>query len=508
MYQTLKYFLVRLGISLFLLMVLGFMALYFLHEIALPGVQVNDTVLKWMLGIVCVFFGFVAYGMFGNHCFYKRLKEFEDISPDSHGKLVRSRFEKLIDFTYSSYFLPRKGQYLRTEVIPKYADYLLSTGAEGSEGLKIFLKAFLQNPNDSRFRAPLLAILGQSKNLTPVQIDLLLIMFEAEDSRDNVISSHLAGVFLEQKQFSPKTEKIFLREVENKSRQAEEIVEFVLPFLLKNQRSDAYALNFYLNALAFHPEQKEEIRDLIGRSYCRGHWKAVDPGLHEQCGAVFEHLEAGRKEHLKQMVKDETLAGTWEKVKLLTEEDFEHLNQLKVRLGLVKSGLGYLQEAIFWLGRSLEASMKRIGWLFLNGLAVFGSRSFRFKLVSISILMAILFASLGYQFLNARRSERPAPEFSVEKKPPQKEVARKPKVHTIQVAAVTTQKQADRMVRRLKKKGIKDLEVVKTKRRAGGYWYKIRLGQFDDKREAEQVAQRLMGNKTIQNYFILAMNKR
>jgi cell division protein FtsN len=46
---------------------------------------------------------------------------------------------------------------------------------------------------------------------------------------------------------------------------------------------------------------------------------------------------------------------------------------------------------------------------------------------------------------------------------------------------------------------------VKTKRKAGGNWYKIRVGRFDSKEEARQFANQLVDQKTIRNYFIIPL---
>ena len=42
-YQSFKYFFVRLGVSFFLLMTAGYAVLFFVHEIALSGMAFNDA---------------------------------------------------------------------------------------------------------------------------------------------------------------------------------------------------------------------------------------------------------------------------------------------------------------------------------------------------------------------------------------------------------------------------------------------------------------------------------
>jgi septal ring-binding cell division protein DamX len=80
-----------------------------------------------------------------------------------------------------------------------------------------------------------------------------------------------------------------------------------------------------------------------------------------------------------------------------------------------------------------------------------------------------------------------------------------PRVHTLQVAAFPSSKQAGRVIQSIRKKGVRGIYLVKTKRKAGGHWYKIRVGRFDSKEEARQFADQLVDQKTIRNYFIIPL---
>ncbi|MFP6638211.1 MAG: SPOR domain-containing protein, partial [Nitrospinaceae bacterium] len=79
--------------------------------------------------------------------------------------------------------------------------------------------------------------------------------------------------------------------------------------------------------------------------------------------------------------------------------------------------------------------------------------------------------------------------------------------YTIQIAAVISAKQADKLVRNLEKTGVEGLYVVKAIRRSGGYWYKIRAGQFPLKKQASVYANRLVDSNIIKNYFLIALPK-
>ncbi|MCH7498539.1 MAG: hypothetical protein IH886_00765, partial [Nitrospinae bacterium] len=144
-YQSFKYYLVRTGLSLFLVLVFGYAILFFLHEVALPEVHFNDLWIKWIVVGVCFFFGFVVFGMFGEHRFLRAQAGLRQIDLKQVGPEIRNRFQALIHFTESSYFLPAQGRVLREQLVQNYAEFLLSTGSEDPEALNTFLKAFLQD---------------------------------------------------------------------------------------------------------------------------------------------------------------------------------------------------------------------------------------------------------------------------------------------------------------------------------------------------------------------------
>ena len=178
LYQNLKFYLARIAVSLTLIFGLGYTVLFFLHEVALPNVLFDDVAIQWALVLVCLFFGFIAYGMVGDQRFFNALHFLKNASPRSKTEDIKNQFENLLSFTYSSYFLPDTGKQYRILGVLLYADYLLSIGDETPKALNIYVQAFLQSPRDSRFRKPLLAILNQGRKLSQEEMDLLLIMFQ------------------------------------------------------------------------------------------------------------------------------------------------------------------------------------------------------------------------------------------------------------------------------------------------------------------------------------------
>ncbi len=512
MFQTIKYFLVRTGISLFLLIVFGFIVLYVVHEIALPKTAFDDGVIQWALLFICVFMGFFAYGQIGDQRFLNAFHALKDVGPLYDKEMIVRQFENLLRFTESSYFLPAQARRFRGLVVRKYADYLLSIGREDPEALKIYLKAFLQNPENSKFRAPLLSILDQGGDLSENEIDLLLVMVRAEEFKDAYIVNHLASIFLRQKKLTGKTEPVFLSAVENKSNDAGQILQFVVPVLLENQRADIFALRFYLRALRLNLEGGSEMRGILGKSYCEGHFEGIDPVLHDKCGQIFASMEPDSQAKIRQAVETNRISGRLKKVNLFNREDKQDISRLKTRLGIQKSIFQKLRDGIFWVGRLLKDLGRKISFKAIDGLILFGKARLWVKLVSISLAGFFILAGLGLLEWRATRDEivakKELPLPAQTAAPVPKPVATKPdKEHFIQVAAVTSSKQANQLIKSLKRKNVKSISIVKSARQSGGSWYKIRVGPFDKKNNALEQAKRMIDDKLIKNYFLVSTLK-
>ncbi|GJL79877.1 MAG: hypothetical protein NPINA01_28660 [Nitrospinaceae bacterium] len=510
MFQTLKFFLVRTGISLFLLIFLGFFTLFLVHEIALPKTGFDDEMIQWALLFICFFFGFFAYGQIGDQRFHNAFHALKEVGPLQDKELITRQFENLLRFTESSYFLPGQARRFRGLVVRRYADFLLSIGREEPEALKIYLKAFLQNPKNSKFRAPLLSILGQGGDLTDYEIDLLLVMLRAEDFKDKFIINHLAKIFLRQKKFTGKTEPMFLYAVENKSGMASEILQFVIPVLLDNQRADINALRFYLQALPLHLPEEGKMREILGRSYCEGHLEGIDPVLHEKCGQAFSQLESGKQTEIRKTVEESRISGRLKKVHLLSGDDIQEISRLKVRLGMKTSFTHQLWTGVVAVGNFLKRLSRKFLLKGIDGMIVFGKSRLWLKLGSLSVVFFLILAGLGlleWKTGQKKPVEEKTPSLEVASPGP-KPVASKPKkVHSIQVAAVTSSKHAERLIQSLKENGVKDIFIIKSPRQAGGTWYKIRVGPFEMKEKAMQMANRLMDDKLVQNYFVVSTPK-
>ena len=506
LYQTLKFYLARIAASLVLIFGLGFALLFFLHEMALPNVLFDDTAIQWAIIIVCLFFGFIAYGMVGEQRFFNALHFLKNVPPQSNPDDIKSQYENLLSFTYSSYFLPETGKQYRVLGVLLYADYLLSIGDESPRALNIYVQAFLQSPKDSRFRKPLLATLNQGRELTPEEMDLLLIMVQQEEIHDPTLTHYLASLFLKAGQWSGKVESLFLSALEDESELSREIIQFALPIYLAHKRTDELALRFYLFALNYSVDEEEEIKNYLAHSYCEGNLAGVAPELHQKCGEIFAGLSSDQQAVVKGESEENRIASKLKKIKLFRREDLQDLKRLKVEMGLVTGRMTQLRRGLGWCGHKIFMGLKCILLQVLEGFIKFGYLSLRAKLVSFAVLSISIMLVLSFSELASKNKEKLSPLTSVPtSKLPQ--AKKEDRVFTIQVAAVISAKHADKMVRRLKKKGVEGLYVVKAIRRAGGHWYKIRAGQFPTKDQASAYANRLVDSKSIKNYFVISLPK-
>jgi len=495
-YQTTKYIFVRLGLSFFLLATLGFFTLYFIHEVALPNAVFNDSFIQWLIFIVCIIFGFFAYGLIGEQRFHNAMHKFKDISSTADPLEVISRFQSVLDFTYSSNFLPSQGRRLRNTVIMRFADYLLFAGQDDDRAQKIFLKAFLLKPKGSPYRAPLLSTLEKGGDLTDEEIDLLLVILKAEDFYDDAVVNHLASLFLHKFLLTRKTEPIFLSAIEYESKDAREIVDFVLPQLLEKQRSDSFALRFYLGALRWEFPETSQVRKIVARAYCQGFWKGIDPSLHQKCGEVFQELNFKGRSDMMREVADSKFSSKIKKIDLFSKDDLLQLANLKVRLGLSKSFLGYFEDG-------LKAALK----IFINLVQTFILSLFKLKTWAFFFLAVVILTGVLNYGERQVQQERLGQTGHENKGGAVNSLSSREKleIFTLQVAAFTSSEQARDLINLLMKKGVRDVYQVKTKRKSGEIWYKIRVGRFDSDENARRFANQLISQKSIKNYFVISL---
>ena len=501
-YQSFKYFIARTGLTLFLIVVFGYMSLYFVHEVALPNVYFNDLWIRWVVTTISLFFGFLVYGIFGEHRFISALNSLKHIDLKAVGPEIREQFQKLVEFTKSSYFLPGKGHRLREQLIQDYAEFLMSIGSEDPEALNVYLKAFLQDTQQKRFRNILVSALTRKGKLTNQEIDLMLVIMKTEGYEDRELLNHMVTVILAQEWFTNKSEPVFLKALQLKTGLENKIISFMLPHLLDKKRVDYLAVNFYLESLSSLPEdQRGTLAFLVSTSYCEERFKVLDPNLHARCKQVFDSLGAETKERLLRITKEANVAEQWKRVKLFHSDDKQALERLKVYTGLSPTFWQGVGKKVAGLGGGVFNLVKKMIFKMFDGLNIMGGMNTATKL----ILAGLIFGGMYYVAVTVNwktliPASQPVPTVA-------REQAAVPlmKVFTLQVAAVKAKKQADAAVSKLKKKKVQDVYVVKIPRKEGGFWYKVRVGKFTEREMAEKIAVILMNQKKIRSYFIIAL---
>ncbi|CCQ91812.1 exported hypothetical protein [Nitrospina gracilis 3/211] len=509
LYQSFKYYFVRLGISFFLMMTAGFAALFFIHEIALSGLTFDDRPIKWGVVVISLFFGFLVFGMFGEHRFMKALDGLKWIDLQMPVKEVLPKFKALLRFTESSYFLPGHGRRLKEKVIRQYAQYLLSIGAEDRQALNIYLKAFLQDPSETAYRDMIVSVLTQKGNLEHAEIDLLLLILTKEKYADREILNFLVSIFLNQQTFSNKSEPVFLQALEKNAPQSDEIIAFLVPILAQKERKDPYSVQFYLNALdRAHPDQRTVLEDLIASSFCEERFRVVDPVLHQRCEAVFQRLAPDRQAQLMTAASDRTVAEKWKQVKLLRGEDARQVQRMNRETGVERSFGSALWEKLGGVVRAGREALRATVFKLFDGLNWVGGLPLKYKLNALFVLMggvalAVWMGQGGGLPGDGTKEEETTKPIAVS--PPNMAQKGVSKMHTIQVAAVNRKANADEIVDALKRKQVQGVYVLKTKRKSNGYWYKVRIGKFGSVDEAQKYAQNLVEQNIISNYFLVSL---
>jgi signal transduction histidine kinase len=180
---------------------------------------------------------------------------------------------------------------------------------------------------------------------------------------------------------------------------------------------------------------------------------------------------------------------------LLGKDDLRELDKLKSKMGFSNSFF-----------ENLKDLFKVISKVLISFFVVFYRRVFKTQTRGFIFFLVLIFAvSLNYLKWQDHKEIVSGTEIealdSRMKTASGKSVS---EIHTLQVAASTSSKHAHRLIANLKKKGVRNVYQVKTKRKSGETWYKIRVGRFDSKENARRFADQLINKKTIKNYFIIS----
>ena len=214
-----------------------------------------------------------------------------------------------------------------------------------------------------------------------------------------------------------------------------------------------------------------------------------DKVLHLKCEEVFEGCDSEFRSDMLKKTAEFNLSSKINRLRLLNENDLRLLRNLKVKMGL---------------SRSFFEMIEGIAVKFLDFALIIASKFLMIR-TWFFIVVVILITSLVYRGSKTQQEI----DLGIENKAidPKEKISglKKTEIHTFQIAAFTSSKQARELINLLKKKGVRDVYQVRTKRKSGETWYKIRVGRFDSKENAQMFARQLIEQKTIKNYFIVSL---
>ena len=260
------------------------------------------------------------------------------------------------------------------------------------------------------------------------------------------------------------------------------------------------------------PARQKILKDLLALCYLENRFRVSDPEIHGRCRKIYESLPSDAQAALKEQVEEGRIAGKWKRVKLFNAEDRRALKALLMHVGVVRSWGRRLVEGLIFLIRQTGRLIRKGILKLLDGARLFGKLPARVKLTTLGLtLLAGLLAAVLIDWRMSPLTDdwelnTPSRE-NWENSPPGRAIVDPNRVYTIQVGAVTSQAKADRFISLLKRNKISGVYVLKVKRKRGGYWYKIRVGSFDSKDEAQQVARRLVRRNLIKNYFLITLKR-
>ena len=165
---------------------------------------------------------------------------------------------------------------------------------------------------------------------------------------------------------------------------------------------------------------------------------------------------------------------------------------------------------MIWFGLRLRNSGKWVLLKILDGAYLFGKLPFRKKFTTFGLISIFIVIGMSFKEVWSPNFGQGKGAFQISPMVAKGSIENKKgtRVFTVQIAAVTSAKQANKLVEKLKRKNIENLYITKSKRRSGGLWYKLRVGQFSSKNKASEFANQLIASKKVKNYFIISMPKK
>ncbi len=438
----------RLFWSLILLPFAAAPVLTLLHQRWFPGAYFQDApvvFLLWLLLFTVCHWGLTRLGV-------RRLQRLNDLGWEflekSNEYLTAEIFAQVQRLLAGGLLSGRRRAEFEKEILFRYFDFYLAR-IEQPQFRKKLRRCLREQIHLQRAYAALKEYVLRQEELDLEIADIAEELLEYQPDED--LALFMAERYLAERQTHFRAERFYQALLEKAHPLSEKILSLCLENAVRAARLD----------------------DFAGWLYARA-WSGLDEDLQERVARLLyrmhQRFQAARR-------KDALAAEVGRAVDLLPQPLQEQL-EAEREAHQARSLRRMAERAAFQLQQSLltAVSYLRIYRHYVAYAAV---------LISFGLMVYLFLpAGEGSFFANHEKAQTPVLQEGV----------------TVQVAATKSRKAAQREVARLKRAGV-DAYLVEPGR--GGRFYKIRVGRFATRAEAETAARALLRKKLIREYFLV-----
>lgn len=475
----LKYLTVRLSAAFFTFLIASYAAMYILYE-QVGGVRYNSFF--WLLmAIMSLLIPSVVLSYIGKLRFNGFIIKAVEYDLSLHSGKAVKRFERLLRFASSFYFLPTTTEKLLKQIYQEYSKIFLGLHARSKAAQEVYEETILRHPGDSNLQNMLLDIYTQKENLSKNELKICFHIFRNSTGNRKAIEI-LSKHYIENNIFDFNAQEIFDKAIKLNIPSKETAVDFLILKLIELQREDDFAAKVYLTAHSEYSNKSEPVMEAIMKLAVDRKKKRATDDLSQKINRIYEEIpKKTRKLFEERFLK--TPEG--KKAALVPEKKIirELISGLFLKIiDAIRSGKTSFKSDIF---KSKIFKVFDMSLVKKPPFIVFSSLSLAaVLLVTIIVFMEKSKVTPPLNLLNIN------PQYTIyESKLP----------YSIQVAAFKTLQKAEKAINSLSKSGEMAYYTNTGEKSA---WYRVRVGEFKTKKEAKQHAEKLLKSKLIKGYFI------
>lgn len=478
----LKYITIRLFLGFFLFLTTGYFFMYMLYE------QLGAEKYGFFVWFLISLFSFIIPSIVLSYMGKLRFDGFimktsgNDLSLNSL-KAVK-RFERLLSFAHSFYFFPTTTEKLISRVYHQYSKLYLGLHNRYKPAQEVYEETLLRFPDNINLQNILLGIYSEQDNLTEKELKICsLIFYHSHYQRPaiEILSKH----YIKNNVFDFDSQEIYAGAIKLNIFSKEKVVDFLVLKLIELNRLDDFAAEVYLTAYSDYANYSDIVMDAIIKLAKERKSKDRTDEISQKIFSVYEKIPEAIKKQLEEKILE-----------------FQHKEEIKAVYSVRKN---HIKELISRLVQSIYEFIK-VGRAFLmdrfNRLLAFkfpeisSVKNFTFVIFSSFIVLIILSLTI----LMLPQKESTLQTLNLLKIKPQYTLYESKLPYSIQVAAFKSMSRAEKAISELSDH-VKN-KAYFTKTSGNTIWYRVRLGEFENKKEAKQYAEKLLQKKQIKGYFI------